>query len=60
MIAPSDSDLVDQTQEIISVIYACVSLWQKHTLMEMPSLYGKCAFIMIYVRITRAHGYFST
>lgn len=41
MIAPSDSDLADETQaEIISVIYACVSLWHKHALMEMHSHYS--------------------
>jgi len=45
MIAPSDSDLADQTQaEIISVIYACVSLWHKHALMEMQSLYGNALY----------------
>lgn len=45
MIAPSDSDLADQTQaEIISVIYARVSLWHKHALMEMQSLYGNTLY----------------
>lgn len=45
MIAPSDSDLADQTQaEIISVIYACVSLWHKHALMEMRSLHGNALY----------------
>lgn len=45
MIAPSDSDLADETQaEIISVIYACVSLWHKHALMEMQSLYSNALY----------------
>lgn len=50
MIAPSDSDLADQTQpEIISVIYASVSLWHKHPFMEMlPSTI--IHFVMIYGR----------
>lgn len=49
MIAPRDSDLADQTlAEIISVIYASASLWHKHTLMEMQTLYGNALCNVLY------------
>lgn len=50
---PPKPDLADQTQpKIISVIYACVSLWQKDAFMEMhPSMV--IHFIMIYGKTIR-------
>lgn len=45
MVAPSDLDLVDETQpEIISVIYACESLWREEVLMKMRTRYGNLVY----------------